>query len=863
MKSFFSKIKKLRLVPSAYCLVALLIPVLLVFKNIFFGNLPTWGDAPYFFPETMKELLREPSGWVERGVNFGGVNLLLWISPLMLLYGILGSILNLGNDIAVKLIFYFPAIVLSVITPILLTRYLKLSKKVQFFSSLFYSINTYFILLIDGGQVGVALAYGLFPLVLLFLKKLVDKPSLNSFLLGLLLLFIQGVADPRVALICLFTAFLWLLIERKNVLYLIALFAAWLATSAYWIYPLLKNGYQNIGIGVSDLNFVTLLDSLLLHQSHFPTNVFGKLFSPPFYFVGIPVLIVCGLLIGAKKKIHLQLIALYLLFAFIAKGSNAPLGSWYQFLVEQTPFGFVFRDSSKFFTPLVLFTGILIGYSIEKFTSLIKNQRWPFLITVFCYFYLLFLVAPALLGKLNFVLSNRKHSQDYQTIYENLKKDEGFYRSVWFPEKYPLTYDTSNNPMIEAKSLVNSRPFASLNASEDAFNFLNDPGFIDWFRILGIKYLVLSGNPRSITPNLKDVESWETEKYLIVKTPGLEKKEWGVSIPVYEVKDTKPKIFAFGQLTAVVGSELVPRAYSLVPSVYFEDGKFDPLLLEGKNKDSVKILFNEKDESDLAMSFLQKYFISFGKSDWAGYESNDYLKYKYQFLIRGIVFRDFDYGKGIAFSTEPNEKIEYDLEADKDGEYVLAVRVMGEGLKLDFNGTQVDIKASRKNNLYWNTQQVNLKKGIHKLILENRGGTQITNVAALVPISEWSKVQSLTKTYLIHFGTTTGNKLSDKFEEMEFKKVSPVSYEITAPLDSYWIILTDSYHPEWNLKQGPLFHKSLPVYSMLNAFYTEPAWANIKIVFKGQDNFRWGVWFSVVTALSLAIIYLYLKAAKK
>ena len=855
MKSFFST-------SNLVFWFFILAPVLLVFKNIFFGNLPTWGDAPYFYSEALKELAKEPSGWVERGVNFGGANLLLWISPLMFLYGILGSLFNLGNDIVVKLIFYFPAILLSVITPIFLTRYLKFSKKVQFFSSLFYSINTYFILLIDGGQVGVVLAYGLFPLVLLFLKKLVDKPSLNSFLLGLLLLFIQGVADPRVALICLFTAFLWLLIERKNVLYLIALFAAWLALCAYWIFPLLKNGYQNFGIGVSNLNFISLLNSLVLFQPHFPGNEFGKLFSPPFYFAFIPLLIFGGLIFVPRSGIRLRLTFLFLVLAFIAKGSNPPLGGWYQLLADRTLFGFAFRDSSKFFIPLILFAGVLIGYSVDKISSLVINKKLSLLIVLSGYLYLLLLVTPALYGKLNFVLSNRKHSQDYQTIYENLKRDEGFYRTVWFSEKYPLAFETSDNPVIEARTLVNSRPFAVLNASEDVFNFLYNPGFVEWFRILGIKYLILSGNPRNITPTQKDKENWETIKDLISKTPGLEKKDWGISTPVYEVNSIRPKMFAVDKLMAVVGPE--PLISSSLPFavVYFEDGKFDPRLLEGLNKDSIKILFNGKEELDLTMSFLQRYFVGYSKSGWANYNNADYLKYKYQLLIRGIVFRDFDYGKGISFSTQAGERIEFNLKAEKAGEYILAVRNWGEALKLDFEGNRLSINPSQKDSFSWYTKQVSLKKGSHKLILENDEGTQIVNVAALVPIAEWTKAQALTKTYLTHFGITAENKLNDNWKSVEVEKKSPVSYQVVAPKDSYWVILADSYHPEWKLKQGELFHASLPVFSMLNAFYIEPDWTKTDIVFKGQEAFRWGLWFSVVTALSLTIVYLYIKADK-
>lgn len=853
-------------------LLLLFVPVVLVFKNFFLPNPLAWGDAPYYYPEGLIGWLSGPYVWSDMGANFGGVNFFLWISPLMYLYGLLGSVFKFGNDLTIRLIFYFPSLILSLIGPYLFARYLKFSKLVAFFSSFVFTLNTYYLLLVDGGQVGVALAYGIFPFTLLFLKRLADSPSKRNFFVGLLTSVLLTAVDPRISIIAFIALLIWLFVEwlggerkpLKNLPFIVLVGLLIIAINLYWVIPLFKIGGGVMSLEVSKLKLLSLINPLLLFQPHWPGNIYGVISYPPFYFVLLPFFIFAGLLLKNKSKTLLTLLLLFLIFAFLVKGETAPLGGVYSFLVNTIPLGSAFRDSSKFFIPLILFAGILIGSTIENIIKRFKvNNIISFIVLIVCYLYLLFLIAPALSGNLNFVLSDRKHSQDYQMIYQTLKKDEGFYRTVWFPEKYPLAFETSNNPAVEAKTLVNNRPFAVLNASEDVFNFLNNPGFVEWFRVLGIKYLILSGSPRNITPTLKDKENWEEIKDLIGKTPGLEKKDWGISIPVYEVSDTRPKVFAVDKLTAVVGPE--PLFSSSLPfaAVYFEDGKFDPRLFEGLNKDSVKILFNGKEELDLTMSFLQRHFAGYSKSGWANYNGADYLKYKYQLLIRGVVFRDFDYGKGISFSTEKGERIEFDLKAEMAGEYILAVRSWGEAIKLDFEGNIVSISPSQKDNFSWYTKQVSLKKGNHKLILENQGGTQIVNVAALVPIAEWNKAQAFSKTYLAHFGTTTENKLSDKWRSVDFEKISPVRYEITAPKDSYWVILADSYHAEWKLKQGELFHDSLPVFSMLNAFYMEPNWTKTDIVFKGQEAFRWGLWFSVVTVLSLTIVYLYFKADKK
>ena len=91
MKSFFSR-------NNLVFWIFILIPVLLVFKNIFLGDLSTWGDAPFFYSEGLKELFSEPLTWVTRNTSLGGVNSILWISPIMFLMGALNKFLLLGSD---------------------------------------------------------------------------------------------------------------------------------------------------------------------------------------------------------------------------------------------------------------------------------------------------------------------------------------------------------------------------------------------------------------------------------------------------------------------------------------------------------------------------------------------------------------------------------------------------------------------------------------------------------------------------------------------------------------------------------------------------------------------------------------------
>ena len=200
---------------SLIYLLLILIPVLFVFSTFFKVHHLAWGDAPFFYPEGLTELVSKPLVWTEKGIPFGGMNLALWLSPLMIIYGSLNKFLSFNNDLIIRILFYFPSIIFSFFGMYSLTRYLKLSKIAQFFSVLIYLFNTYYLLLIDGGQVGVALAYGIFPLVTLFWRKFFDKPDLNTFYLGLFGSTILCYIDPRVTIVLYLLLFIWIIFDSK------------------------------------------------------------------------------------------------------------------------------------------------------------------------------------------------------------------------------------------------------------------------------------------------------------------------------------------------------------------------------------------------------------------------------------------------------------------------------------------------------------------------------------------------------------------------------------------------------------------------------------------------------------------------
>lgn len=857
--------------------VGLAIPALFVFKSLILPGPAVWGDAPYFYPQALRELASGPYAWASFGNNFGATNSFLWIYPLMFLYGLLHALFGLNNDVIIRLLFYIPAVTLSFGGPVLFARYLGFSRIVQFFASLIYALNTYFLLVVDGGQIGVALAYGLFPLALLHLRKLTVRPSFIQFFGSLAIFSSLVVSDVRFAAIAVFTLALWLFVdhfavrryEAKGMRFLFLLALTTIALSLYWLIPVSKLGTETLSSDVSKLQLLSLLNSLFLFQPHWPLNEFGKVFPPPFYFAGIPLLVFGGLFWIKDKKIW-SIALLVLIFAFLVKGETPPFGGIYSWVVD-LPFGSAFRDSTKFFVPLLLFAGVLIGTTGETIGKLLKN--YPTLlhrgVGLLGCLYLFFLVHPAILGNLNGVLAGREFPRDFKAIYQELAREENFLRTAWFPERSPFAFHIEEKPALDAKYLVDERPFASINVGTfDAFNFLYNDQYLDWFDLLGIKYLVFSGDPRKLSLNQEEREDWRTLLNLVAGKNELEKVEWGTTFPIYKVPTTKPHIFGVSKLVVVVGGDGIYQKIKDVNSnfsignqgfAFFEDGKFNPLSLQGLPKDSAILAFIGKDETDLAMSFLQEYFVSPSESlasEWAIRNANDYLRYKYEFLIKGVDIKEFDYSEGVAFSSVRGEKISWDLPVPYSGDYILAVRALG------------------NESIYsWDISDIYLERGIYLLTLTNDTDFKAVNVVALIPKEAWDKAKELARNFTGKFEVVRLDEPSGierlisltedgKWQEVRHEMVSPVRYKTTVSESARWIVFTDTYDVEWKLIRGAEVAEPIPFYSMVNGFYVKPG-GNMELVFEGQKHVNQGVFMSGASLLSLAVIFLWFYSKRK
>lgn len=878
---------------NKYILIILIIlPFVFIYRAFFTDSPLVWGDAPYFYPENLKELFNRPMSWDFRNNNFGASqNLVLWLYLPTFLFGLLNNLITLNSEILIRLIFFFPAVALAFLGSYYLTRKYVVDKKIPLLGSILYTFNTYFLLLIDGGQIGVALAYGIFPFALITLKNLGSKFSLKNFTLATVVFGILTNVDLRVAILSLFSAFVIYFFEaftfrNFNALYLklirlLPVVITVIFLDAFWLLSFLTNiGGTAIYQQTIGHSLITIYDGIFLYSPHFPRNEFGQVSNVPYYFGLVPLLIFGNLLIRKTKEGLLLSLAL-LVFIFLVKGEAEPFGQIYSFITFRIPFGFSFRDSTKFFIPIFLISSTLFSMTVnEIFIKLGKRKILSTYFYLACYAYLLFLIWPALFGKLTGVLASKPFDQNYKAIYKYLKNDQIFFRTLWFPERPPLAFSMIGKEALGASIFYKEVPFSSMIEGEyDLFYFLHDSMLTDWFRLLGIKYAFFPEDERKKTWTDQELENRKLFLDFIDDRVNFKRLGWEIDFPGYLVSDPLPKIFGQEKILFVIGDSSIYnflndyiKDFDLPKQgfLFLEDGILNPYDLEKVRKDSGILVLKDREKEDIAMSFLQKDFLKndyINRSEWGYYNPDEYLKGKYQLLKNGIDTNDLLYNRGFHFSTIKNEKITYSFEVKDRGKYYIALRSISAS-----ESAGIKIKQGSKEKIYkndrfkWNTLgPFDLQKGDYNITVENLGGFNALNVLAVFSEGEKNKVYFNVERLQDKFGKLDISKIDDLAKlgkqlsqlqtiQLAYNQKDPTEYSINSPeKSSLWIVFSDHYNANWELKGS----KSYPMYSMINGFYTDFAsQKKVTLRFKSQDVVDLGIKISIVSLLVLSAIIL-------
>lgn len=509
MKFSFSQLKYF----SILCFI-----LFVIFKNWFLFPEIIGGDWPFYYPENLRAVSFPPAIWVNyRNNGLGGVNVFLNLRFFQsALISFFVQQLGFSWSLVYKLAWFGLFLFLSILSSHALI-YKVFSRETRlwssFLSSLIFLTNTYILMVVSGGQMGVALAYSLAPLVLAKFISLADSFKLNfkKILIFSLVLGGQTLFDPRMAYISLLAVFLYCLflacqagLERIKYFLMSLMLSGLLVVgiNAFWMIPLLavkESGLASLGLihtaagAVKFFSFAQFENTLSLLHPNWPENIFGKIYFMKPEFLLIPLIAFTSLLFinqltsSRIKKNILFFGLLGLIGAFLAKGAHPPLEEIYLWLFEHWPGFFLFRDPTKFYPLIIVAYSLLIPFSLVQIKSYLENSCRVLakFIPVLFLIYWLILIKPAWANQLGGTFKKRIVPLEYLELKEFLLQQETPFRILWVPRRQRFSFETENYSSVEAAQLFNS-------ADNDVIvESLNQPETQILLAKYGIKYLII------------------------------------------------------------------------------------------------------------------------------------------------------------------------------------------------------------------------------------------------------------------------------------------------------------------------------------------------------------------------------------
>lgn len=582
--------------------------ILFIFRSWFTLNSLSMGDWEYKFTQAISEYSIYPYSWNPNfgaGLGSSSVFLLALDTYFKASVSILFNYLYLPWPIIEKLVWFFPFIIISVLGSFFLFKKQLIKDNLfALISSLIFSTNSYILMVVGGGQMGIGMAYAMLPLVFLgFLAILenLEKKNISISIIAGICFSIQLLFDLRIAYVSMvFLGIYYLLFSYLNgfiktirssfLRFVIAPGLVIVGLHFFWIFPFIVLGenpleklgsaYSGSGI-VSFLSFATFENTISLLHPNWPENLFGKIYFMRSEFLVLPIIAFIPFLFVKRDKNFKKILIFSvsaLLGAFLAKGSNEPFGNLYVWAFEKVPGFMMFRDSTKWYGVVALSYSILISYFfyiLSKF-EIKKIKIINVLLILFIIFWI-FTLRENFTGSLKGTFISKQVPTEYSQLTDFLSSQKQYFRTLWVPIYHQYSYYSNSHPIIAGTN------FYSAYVPNDLIKKIGND--VDFLRKSAVKYVIVPSDTEGKI-FLED-RKYDNSKYIetvegLSKIQALKKtKDFG-KISVFEIPDPKDHFWT--------NSKNLSLSYKVISSVEYE------LNIKNANKNDV-VIFSEKFDS--------------------------------------------------------------------------------------------------------------------------------------------------------------------------------------------------------------------------------------------------------------------------
>lgn len=473
-------------------LIVVICVVAFIYKGWFIKPYIIGGDWPYFHEEYLQSVPVVPQVWMPLQQNgLGGVDPVLNLSFFQNITT-LPTVLwpHIPWNITYKIAWFGLFLIVSFISSVSLARLI--NTRLWIIAPLIYMTNTYALLLVGGGQMGVALAYAIAPLVLSTAIVAFEKPRTRTTGIAGLVMGIQVMMDPRISYICIFALILYaVLMNRKSISTLMGIGSIAVFLNAYWILPMLllkNNPLHALGTtytskaAVEFFSFADFSHAMSLLHPNWPENIFGKTYFLQPEFLILPIVVFAGLLFfrnGNRKRLGYAAL-LAIIGIFLAKGANDPFGWIYIWLFQHIPGFIVFRDSTKFYILIAIAYSVLIPFVLSQF----RFRR--IVVFVFIFFWLI-LIRNSVTGSLRGTFVSHEMPQDFNNLKYASLEEKSFYRTLWVPRQSRFSYYDGHHRATEANGLFEATTAAELKKQLEEKQEMMDE--------MAIRYMIIPLDP--------------------------------------------------------------------------------------------------------------------------------------------------------------------------------------------------------------------------------------------------------------------------------------------------------------------------------------------------------------------------------